>query len=184
MALVRELAEFSRSFGSGSARRKVRLLEQVGGARLSPKALVALSDTLCFLRAYPDDPSVLCAVDAAAGMLRARVDPDEPALLNSGVPGSANSYPYSYGVLQRMVRLCPGCLEVDWNEMEDHRTLHHALVLFLTVGEHQGLDDTSMSMPAWVERCKKNPHQTDLEFLLRLFERDHLSMEEQAYLFE
>jgi hypothetical protein len=41
-----------------------------------------------------------------------------------------------------------------------------------------------MSMPEWVERCKKDPHQTDLQFLLRLFEREHLSLEEQAYLFE
>jgi len=92
MAFVRELRKISRSFGSGPEEEKLRLLDAVmGQRRMTTRELVDLTETLCFMRAYPDSPRVLRAVKEVAEGIREFVDPEDPGLADTGVPGSANS---------------------------------------------------------------------------------------------
>ena len=68
---IRALAELSRKFGSSSAVQKVRLLNAIAQERrVGVRALIRLHDTLCFMRAYPDDRRVLDAVEAVSRRLR------------------------------------------------------------------------------------------------------------------
>jgi hypothetical protein len=79
------------------------------------------------MRAYPDNPVVLRAVDSQIDELRQVVDSctkddsDHDSVLNTGVPGSRNAYEYSYMVLQRLVELYPGCMGIDWDYFRNLR---------------------------------------------------------------
>ncbi|MHC4579465.1 MAG: hypothetical protein ACYTED_18920 [Planctomycetota bacterium] len=184
MEPVAALDSLARTFGAGAARRKLAALDAIARARRLPvRDLLTLHDTLCFLRAYPDSPAVLRRVEALAAGLRARGS-DAARLRDTGFPGSVQCYSFSYGTLRHLVRLCPGCLEVDWGELEDGSPLHHALVLLVTTGECQGLDDISLTLPEWFARAKPEPAQTDLEFLLALFATSPLRPADRAYVFD
>jgi hypothetical protein len=187
---VQALATASRTFGPGAARKKARLLDNIVQMdRLPARDLLLLHDTVCFMRAYPDDGNILARIRKLVARLRdwvqvVRGGGDAPAFANTGLPGSVNSYAYSYAALLRMVAAFPGCLEIDWDEVEDESTIHNALVLVVTNNECQGLDDIHLSMAGWVKSCRLDPAKTDLEFLLQLFAGSHLSLQEQAYIFE
>jgi hypothetical protein len=109
---------------------------------------------------------------------------DTPALLDRGFPGSWNGHPYSYPVLQRLARLAPGAVEVDWDALETETPLMNALALLLTPGECQGLDDVSLSTAEWIGRCREGTRATDLEFVLSLFDAWSATIDERTYLFE
>ena len=76
------------------------------------------------------------------------------ALADSGVPGATHCYLYSFAVLERMLRVVPECLDIDWEEFEDETALHLALVLVVTNSECLGLDDITLATAEWVASCK------------------------------
>lgn len=179
---VPALQAISRTFGKTAAWRKAHLLKEITKRRkLRARDLPVLHDTLDFMRAYPDDPGLRRGILDLAARLREHAGPAR--LNNTGFPGSTNTYAYSYGVLQQMVRLHPGCLEVDWEGVEDEQPLLDALELLLTPGENQGLEDIRITLREWLDRCKVRG-RTDLEFLLDLFDRSTLPPPVRVHLFE
>jgi len=120
------------------------------------------------MRAYPDDGQVLRRVRALLPRL----------------PHTDNVYAYSYWVLRRLVRLFPGRLEIEWDEVEDDRALLDALDLLVLPGESQALEDTSLSLRDWFLQAKSNPDTTDLEFLIDLLEGTSFSPAARVFLFE
>lgn len=187
---IAELATKSRVFGPVAAAAKKDLLRAIAAERsIGARALVSLHDTLCFLRAYPDDRAVLVAVEAVGSSLRDRVAAlpeggDTSTLLDRGIPGSSNTYVYSFGVLRHLVRFHPDCLEIDWKGLEDDFALHNALIPLMTPGERQGLDDTELTWRTWIDRCRPGPGRSDLEFVLGFFERADLDLELKGYLYD
>jgi len=180
---VHALQALSRTFGKTAAWRKGRLLREIAKTkRFRARDLLVLHDTLDFMRAYPDDAALRRSVLDQAVRLREHAGPAR--LRNTGFPGSSNSYAYSYGVLQQMVRIVPGCLEVDWEEVEDEQPLLDALELLVTPGENQGLEDIRITLREWLDRCKADSGRTDLEFLLDLFDRSPLPPQARVHLFE
>jgi len=188
---VEALARVAQEFGPGKAREKLRLLEAIGPiARLSARRLRRLHGAIYFLRAYPDDRSVLDAVRSTIPLLRDAVErytveePFHPGFLNTGLPGSVNAYSYSYAVLQRLVELYPGALEIDWENEFDTAPLTGALVLALARGEMRGLEDDYVDLQEWLDYSRTDPDQTDLEVVLRLLRRSPLDPEQQKHVFE
>lgn len=188
---VDELFSVSRRFGPDARRRKLSLLARIADlSRLSRKHLVRLHDTLHFMRAYPDDPDVLRAVGSQIADFRRRVEistsgqPRHPALENSGLPGTANTYAYSHAVLERLARIFPGRLEVDWDADFDESPLTDALGLTIIPGETRGLEDESIALRDWLHACKSDPRQTDLEVILHLLRSSSLSLAQQMLVFE
>lgn len=180
---VHALHALSRTFGRTAAWRKTHLLREIAKTkRFRARELLVLHDTLDFMRAYPDDPALRRSVLDQAARLREHAGPAR--LDDTGFPGSRNTYAYSYGVLQQMVRLQPGCLEVDWDSVEDEQPLLDALELLVTPGENQGLEDIRITLREWLDRCKHDPGRTDLEFLLELFDRSLLPPQVRVHLFE
>jgi hypothetical protein len=182
---LESLHSLSRSFGAAAARRKLDILNAIDDSpRIRARDLLALHDLLCFMRAYPDNAQVLARVEAMAAGLRERADAESLTLRNTGFPGAAQCYEYSYGTLLRLVRLHPGRLDIAWDELEDEFALHNALVLVVTVGECQGLDDIRVPLQEWVERAKPDAAMTGLEFVLDLFERSALRPDDRAYIYD
>ena len=108
------LHSISRVFGVEAAARKETLLKEIACLnRMRVNELTRLQDTLNFMRAYPDNRRILRLVTDLVAKLRRHSG--RAGLRNTGFPGSSNSHTYSYAVLQRMVRLFPGCFEIDWD---------------------------------------------------------------------
>jgi hypothetical protein len=188
---IDRLAELSQSFGPKATREKLRVLEDVARLeRHGSRRLVKLHDTLYFMRAYPDNEDVLRAVAALSQSLREIVakhtggDPNYPAFVNTGLPGSCNRHGYSYEVLRRMVELFPGCFDIDWPEITHEPTFVDALNLTVLPGESRGLEDEYLVLRDWLQRCKANQDQTDLETVLQLFGNSSLSPRQQVHIFE
>jgi len=188
---IDRLAELSQSFGPKAAREKLQVLKDVARLeRHSSRRLIKLHDTLYFVRAYPDNEDVLRAVVALAQSLREIVaehtgaDPDHPAFVNTGLPASCNRHSYSYEVLRRMVELFPGSFDIDWAEITHEPTFVDALNLTVLPGESRGLEDEYLGLRDWLQRCKSNQGQTDLETVLQLFGNSSLSPRQQVHVFE
>jgi hypothetical protein len=188
---VDALFALSRTFGRTAASQKLRLLRETASLqRLSEAQIVRLHDTLYFMRAYPDNADVLRAVDSQIDKLRQVVDAytkgdsRNDALLNTGVPGSCNAYPYSYMVLQRLVRLYPGCADIDWDAFEDESLLLEGLDLAVGRAESRGLEDEYATLKQWLQYAKPGPEHTDLEVVLDLFSRSSLMPAQQVHIYE
>jgi hypothetical protein len=168
MGPVEKLHAVSRSFGKKAAGAKLRLLDRIVEApRLTKRELRLLAETIDFLRAYPDDAAV-----------RERI-----RLLVPRLPPAEIVYPYSYGVLLRLIRLFPGRLEVEWEEVDDESPTLDTLELLVQPGESQGLEDTRIPLRDWL-RGSKPAGKTDLEFIIDLLERSSLPPPVRVFLFE
>jgi hypothetical protein len=188
---IDRLAGLSHTFGSGAAREKLQLLEKIARLeRHTPSRLVRLHDALYFMRAYPDNDSVLRAVSSLQVSLREIVeritggDPEHDAFVNTGLPATCNRHTYSYAVLERMVKLFPGYLDVDWSEITYEPTFVDALNLTVLPAESRGLEDEYMGLRDWLRRCKTDPRQTDLETVLRMFKGSSLSPRQRIHVFD
>ncbi|RLB49674.1 MAG: hypothetical protein DRJ42_20550 [Deltaproteobacteria bacterium] len=173
---VAALRELSHSFGPAAARRKERALRGVSRtANLDTAALSELQGVLNFMRAYPDNPTVRREVLGLIESLRGRIsllagDGAEDDLVNTGLPGATQRYSYHYNVLREMVQAFPGCLDVDWDELEEEQeaALCDVLKLCLPPAEADGLGDDRLNLEEWFTLAKSHPGHTDLEILLGL----------------
>lgn len=186
---VRALSALARTFGPEAARQKRAWLERLGAARrLSATQLVSAQETLLFLLAYPDDAATLAGARAAVrhlGGWSAAVRARSPAALaDTGLPGSAMVDTYGFPLLQRLSRLFPGDLELDWDEAPDTARLQAAVVQLLHGAEVPGLDDITLDWDDWFAACRTDAGQRDLELLLRLFERAPLRPTEREWRFD
>jgi hypothetical protein len=106
----------------------------------SADSVLRLHEALCFMRAYPDDPSVQAQV---ASMLkhfdkRADLQVHREALADSGIAGTAIHYRFFHGQAQWLAQRWPAQLQLDRDDAEPEDRLARALVptsrarLFLT----------------------------------------------------
>lgn len=188
--LVHRLHTLRRSFGRTAAARKLKLLEKLEHAGApSSHELELLHATLDFLRAYPDDARVLRACQRAVTRLRSWVEKSprlarSARLENSGLPGTRNSYAYSYATLAALVRRFPRSIDIDWDELGDDERLTSTLELLLSGVENECMEDVPMGWGEWVRTVRPRRATTDLAFLLSLFERSTLSPLERANLYD
>lgn len=188
---IDKLYAISRRFGPEAVEEKLRWLRKIptvgpGSAR----RIVRLHDTLYFMLAYPDNTEVLGAVRAGIAALRSAVaeftdgDIEHYSLLNTGLPGSCNSYAYSYAVLERLVKMFPGDLEFDWESIADDSSLGDAMILTVATSEVRGLEDEYLTLREWLCQCRPRSQSTDLEVVLKLFRESTLDPKQQMHVFE
>ncbi|MBI4701095.1 MAG: hypothetical protein HY744_08045 [Deltaproteobacteria bacterium] len=185
---VHALHRACRSFGPQAARRKLALLRGIAAAGpMSPADLVVLQQALGFMLAYPDDARVRAGAAVLVATLRERVvhaGGEGARVRNRGLPGAAQSYPYHWGVVREMARAAPGCLEIDWDEVESDSALLDALRLVLPPAEVDGLEDDRLGLQEWLAAIRPRGVRTDLEVVLGLLAGSGLDERVQAALFD
>jgi hypothetical protein len=184
MSIIEELTSWSRRFGKAAQVHKLELLDNLHQTDIrGAKKLLALHDTLLFMRAYPDSAQVHQSVCLAIEKLRLRLGNKREMLANTGYPGTANSYSYSYGVLQRLTKMVPGTLCIDWEEVDDSSVPNDVLSALALASEQMGLEDQTLLLEEWLQQTTP-AGQTDLEALLSRVEHSGCSLPIQEFLFE
>lgn len=187
---VHRLHALRRSFGRTAATHKLRLLERIERAGTPPvRELELLQATLDFLRAYPDDVPVRRACQRVVARLRAWVESsprlaESARLENSGLPGTLNTYAYSFATLAALVQRFPRNLEIDWDQVDDEERLTSTLELLLSGVENESMEDVQMWWGEWAHEVRPRRNKTDLAFILSLFQRSAYSTLEQANLYD
>jgi len=161
-------------YGGGSGGRKLALLRGLERLRLgSARAVHDLHETLCFLRAYPDDAEVLAQVERMLEGFERRKDLRRFArkLEDSGIAGTETRYRFFSETAFWLARRYPEHLRVDWQEVseEQEEMLVERLSLLAHYAESPGLDEAPLTLREWVRRMK-GPSEADGAFLARRFD--------------
>ncbi|PIP85094.1 MAG: hypothetical protein CO113_11905 [Elusimicrobia bacterium CG_4_9_14_3_um_filter_62_55] len=171
LSALTRLERLRLQFGESPAREKIAALTRLSRSRLKTAAQVKrLHEILCFMRAYPDSREVL---DAAAAMLasfdrRGDLRRRRAALRDTGIAGTAISYPFFWFTAVWLARRWPERLTVNWTDFEKKDELPDLLGLMLPYAQMPVVDEFDYSPREWVELLKA-PKESDAAFLIRRF---------------
>jgi hypothetical protein len=160
-------------YGDDLGGRKLKQLRSLEGARLrSAKAVSELHETLCFLRAYPDDAQVLAQVERMLAGFHRRADLKRFAarLADSGIAGTETRFRFFAETAFWLARRYPQQLLVDWAELSEKQKelLLGRLPLIAHYAATLALDEAPLTLRQWVQRMKA-PGEGDGAFLARSF---------------
>jgi len=170
---LRRLEQLRFTFDRGVARRKIVLLDRLRDTSLgSSDEVFRLHELLCFLRAYPDDRSLLKRVD---GMLcgfaeRADLDRHRRELVNSGIAGTEVHYPFFWFTAGWLAQRWPDRLRIDWPAFrgKQRAMLDRRLSMLMPYCETLALEEAALTTREWIETLK-GPRETDAVFVTRRF---------------
>jgi hypothetical protein len=171
-SLLRRLQRLIAEYGPGRARPKLRLLTALERLAL-PRAreVWRLHETLCFLRAYPDDVAVLARVERMLARFERRPDlrRHRRALADTGIAGTFIRYRFFAPTASWLVRLWGDRITIDWPGFRHQDRLEAFLSLLALYAETPGLDEIAFTAREWIERMK-GQRETDAAFLIRRFD--------------
>ncbi|HEX5706675.1 MAG TPA: hypothetical protein VFX96_05235 [Pyrinomonadaceae bacterium] len=192
--LLDRLEELKRPSGEPAARARLRaLLHRVARRRLSDaSSIIRFHEILLFMRAYPQGPQLLRETDRLLKNFSRRVrEADErgrdlsplaePEV--SGIAGTEFSAQFSYEVTRRLARAHPSRVEIDWDGYDERAQLYVVLPKLLPLYEEDAYVDTHAPFLEWL-RAAKRRGESDLQWLVRAFDRLELSDAERAALFD
>jgi hypothetical protein len=176
---MHQLDALQTAYGGDAAARKLAALSALDGQQLrSAAAVLRLHEFLCFLRAYPDNQTVLDTVERM--LVRFECRPDlrrfRKALADTGVAGTAIHYVFFWFTAQWLARRWPGRLTIDWKAIDrkSKQEIESLLHLILPYAETPAIDAADIPLRSFLAALT-GPSETDAAFLVRRFERIHPS---------
>src|SRR3989449_3884175 len=171
--LVEALAAVASRYAPEDERQKCALLESVEGCAIRHGGtLLQLHETLCFLQAYPDTPTLLALVDRALEGFAARVERLGPAaqrrLHDSGVANTTLDYPFGFPMARWLAARFPREAEVAWARFADEDRLDETLSLLATTAEGDAFSEGGIGWRQWLRVAKGDRRLTDLQLLLEV----------------
>ncbi len=194
--LLAKLDQFKVSFDSASRREKLRLLASLRRSDFaSAEDLGRYHDLLCFLRAYPDSPDQLSAVERQLIEFAGRIekykrdggDEDAAELADTGIVGTSSSNTFSYDLTRAISRWYPEWVDIDWDEynQSDSANLLTFLPLIVAWQENDAIDnDPDYDVQAWLHSAISRKRPTTLAVLLGLLESSRYDYATVRSLFE
>jgi hypothetical protein len=180
-----ELIKFT--FNRRAAKTKLKLLRRLADTSLeSADELSHLHTLLCFMRAYPDDRSVL---DQVKRMLAGFADREDlrrnrEELANSGIAGTDVEYPFFWFTLGWLADRWPDRLRIDWDAIGKRRALlDRRLPMLMPYCETLALEEATMTTREWID-CLKGANETDAGFLVRRFRALRADKRQRESIFE
>jgi hypothetical protein len=168
-AALRALEGARDDYGAGAGERKLSLLAVLADARLRSAGEVRrLHEALCFLRAYPDDASLLAAVERMLAHFDRRADlrGHREALAHSGIAGTTTWYPFFWPTARWLAGRWPKRLRFDRNDADAEKSLGRAAPLLVTPHEAVALREAKLAGYAAIDRLRARG-ETDATFLVR-----------------
>jgi len=163
-ALSRQLAQLEASryrFGRNEVASVVRLLKRLDAARFPDTAsLVRFHETLLFLRAFPQAPTVVRATERilngfhkkVAALRKAGADMDDfDTFENSGIAGTEMEDTLSFDVAGWLIRRMRGKVEIAWDHYEPGRELGNAGPRFMPLLEDDAYVEADTPWRQWLQ---------------------------------
>lgn len=184
-SILREIENLKQCCGAMVAERKIDLLRRLSRMDLSrPGEVFRLHEVLCFLCAYPDDERVLGLVEEMLAGFHGRRDlvRHRRALSDTGIAGTAFHFRFYWPTAQWVAQRYPGCVDIDWREMENATELEAILELLLPAYENIMIEGSDLPLKKLLGTLK-GAEETDAEFLIRRFGalRAHDTVREKLY---
>jgi len=171
-SLLRGLQRLKAEYGPGRARPKLGLLTALERLAL-PRAreVFRLHETLCFLRAYPDDATVLARVERMLARFERRPDlrRHRRHLADTGIAGTSIHYRFFAPTASWLARRWGDRITIDWPRFRNQDRLEAFLPVLALYAETPGLDEIAFTAREWIERMKGR-RETDASFLIRRFD--------------
>lgn len=135
----------------------------------SARGLRAYHDDLLFLKAFPDNVTVLDAAAAALERMDARVHALAPAqrrqLDDSGMAGTTTHHTFAFGMAQWMVNGNEDA-DIEWNAFDTPERLDPFLRLTLTQAEADAFDSGELSTREWMAMARGGMRRGALAWLV------------------
>ncbi len=178
-ALVRRIDGLKYVYGGDAADQKLALLEAIEGrAFTGARAVERIHEFLCYLRAYPDNATVLARVERMLAGFERRPDLRRlrRALADTGIAGTATHYVFFWFTAQWLARRWPDRLKIDWKAFDpkSRGELEGLLHLILPYAETPAIDGADIPLRSFLAALR-GPAETDAAFLVRRFETIHPS---------
>ncbi len=132
-----------------------RINKQMAGNPNSATVLRRRHSELCFQRAFPR------TVDE-----RHAAESELDRISESGIAGTTIHYRFSFDVAKWLARRAPGCVSVDWDEVEDCEPLDTLLALLLQPSEDEYFDSGCVTTEEWVNLASASFKGTDFDWLM------------------
>lgn len=194
--LIELLDKLKTGFDSKSSSTKLTILNVLAGREIiDANLLESYHDILCFLRAYPDNPGMLKAVESEFNRFHERIEKyktesgDRRAkwLQDTGIVNTELSHTFSYELTVALSEWYRENIEIDWKlyDKSDTDTISAFMPLIVAWQENDTLDnDLTIDTRDWLKLAKSKKDSTELSILLKLLQTCGLSRAVQRHLYE
>ena len=168
---LERLESLREKFGAPATSEKLHLLTELEHKSLGRAVDVGrLHETLCFSRAWPDDPKLLATVNRMLENFSDRADLNRfsGALEDSGIDGTDIRFRFYRVTALWLAQRCGDSLHIDWEQFEARDQLSRALESLALFSERGALQQYLYDAPDWIDRMRSDD-ETDAVFLIRLF---------------
>ncbi len=164
-----KLRRIRAEFGEQWAAEKLGLIQILSKARLArARDVFELHECLLFLRAYPDDATVLARVEGELARFAERSDlrRHREELANSGIAGTPIEFSFYWQTAAWLVQRFGPRLSIEWDYFHHEEMLVERMPLFALWAETPALDSLDLSPAEWIAHLK-SPAESDAEFLVK-----------------
>lgn len=192
---LEDLGPLLTRFGASASNEKLRAIERLSRARIAAvEPLLEYHETLSFMRAFPDDPGLLAAVDREMSRFSERVArcrdrrtgalPED--LVDSGIAGTPYRYPFGLPTIRRLLAEFPASLEIDWDLYDEREEDDLASVAapFANWIETAGLDDARFSFVDWFRGARGRRRIGALAWIVERLDSSEMPEEAKEALYD
>ena len=156
-----------------------------------PKSLLRFHETLLFLRAFPQGPSVVSGAEKLLNTFHKRITKLRSAgadmsvfddFETSGIAGSTMQDTLSFEVVRWLGRRIPRNIEINWDDYDEERAMASTWPRFIPLLEEDADVEANIPWKRWLDAARGREHP--LNFLMRRFEQLLVPDRERAELYD
>lgn len=190
--LLDQLDELKNEFTPATAGRIQRLLDRLSRQKLNDTDLLfRYHETLLFLRAYPQNASIVRAVEKELGGFADRVSALEEQGVDlaplqhpevSGIAGTSVIDNFSFYIVRWLLQRHPSEVELYWEWFEDENRLAATWPRFMPLLEEDAFVEANVPYREWLDAARKD--RKELAWLIERFEELPKPENERAELYD
>jgi hypothetical protein len=186
---IDRLDELKNQFTSDTARRILRLLQQLSRKKITDTdSLVRYHEILLFLCAYPQNAAIVRAVENELRNFASRVsalDVDLAPLQHpevSGIAGTSVTDTFSFYIVRWLLQRHSTQVAIDWEWFEDENRLAETWPRFMPLLEEDTFVEANIPYREWLAAARKG--RAELPWLMERFAALPKSDKERAELYD
>ena len=185
--LIDQLDELKNEFTPDTAPRVQRLLHQLSRRKISDTdSLVRYHEVLLFLRAYPQNPDIVRAVENELRAFATRVVDMDLAVLQhpevSGIARTSVTDTFSFYIVRWLLQRHAAQVAIDWEWFEDENRLAETWPRFMPLLEEDTFVEANIPYREWLAAARKG--RPELAWLIARFNELPKSDKERAELYD